>query len=272
MTKANRFDVLASIDSENSKESNNCSGERSRGNVSETMNRPNRFRVLDNLESTEDQMHQVNPSLGERDMKYKFFGEGRAATGSESGTLPLRKPVEAKSQPGSVEEVNHVLVQKSSPQGSGDASEAYASVASEGGAATGHMGGVLSHAHQMLDENPHSGFAGKAEIVRSALPVAMPTLSETHNADYVPSNGTGCKIMEQDGRFGSKTEGKAFQRPQTTKAQRQGTSTGENIEGALKVVDIMTKQVSDLPKVVNKFAEASKQYLEAGSSDDPNAQ
>ncbi|KAL6955388.1 hypothetical protein U1Q18_040710, partial [Sarracenia purpurea var. burkii] len=137
---------------------------------------------------------KVNPSLGERDMKHKVFGEGRAATGSEPGTLPLSNLVEAKSQSGSVKEVNHVLVQKSTPQGSGDASEVYASVASEGGAAvlgeddyevspeefvqdtkievredlfspfddkkTGHMGGVLSHAHQMLDENPHSGFAG----------------------------------------------------------------------------------------------------------------
>ncbi|KAL6958342.1 hypothetical protein U1Q18_041547, partial [Sarracenia purpurea var. burkii] len=78
---------------------------------------------------------KVNPSLGERDMKHKVFGEGRAATGSEPGTLPLSNLVEAKSQSGSVKEVNHVLVQKSTPQGSGDASEVYASVASEGGAA-----------------------------------------------------------------------------------------------------------------------------------------
>ncbi|KAL6958351.1 hypothetical protein U1Q18_041556 [Sarracenia purpurea var. burkii] len=63
---------------------------------------------------------KVIPRLGERDMKQKTFGDGIAAIGS--------KPVEAKRQPSSVEEIDHELVQKSTPQGSGGDPEAYASV------------------------------------------------------------------------------------------------------------------------------------------------
>ncbi|KAL6954931.1 hypothetical protein U1Q18_045473, partial [Sarracenia purpurea var. burkii] len=65
-------------------------------------------------------------------MKQKTFGDGIAAIGSDPGTLPQSKPVEAKRQPSSGEEIDHELVQKSSPQGSGGDPEAYASVASEG--------------------------------------------------------------------------------------------------------------------------------------------
>ncbi|KAL6956901.1 hypothetical protein U1Q18_040609 [Sarracenia purpurea var. burkii] len=50
---------------------------------------------------------------------------------------------------------------------------------------TGHMGGVLSHAHQVLDENPLSDFAAETENARCARPVE----GFAGNVDHVQGKG-----------------------------------------------------------------------------------